>query len=43
MARYKRETLEGKNVRELRQLVVKLGIKGKTKLPKAMIIDAIWA
>ena len=41
MARYKRETLEAKNVKELRQLVVKLGIKGKTKLPKAMIIDAI--
>lgn len=41
MARYKRETLEGKSVKELRQLVVKLGIKGKTKLPKASIIDAI--
>ena len=41
MARYKRETLEGKTVKELRQLVVKLGIKGKTKLPKTMIIDAI--
>jgi len=41
MARYKRSTLEGKTVKELRQLVVKLGIKGKTKLPKNMIIDAI--
>jgi hypothetical protein len=41
MARYKRETLEGKTVKELRQLVVKLGIVGKTKLPKEMIIDAI--
>ena len=41
MARYKRETLEGKTVKELRQLVVKLGISGKTKLPKTMIIDAI--
>jgi hypothetical protein len=41
MARYKRETLEAKSVRELRQLVVKLGIKGKTKLPKNSIIDAI--
>ncbi len=41
MARYKRETLEGKSVKELRQLVVKLGITGKTKLPKASIIDAI--
>jgi hypothetical protein len=41
MARYKRETLEAKTVKELRQLVVKLGIKGKTKLPKSMIIDAI--
>ena len=41
MARYKRETLEAKNVKELRQLVVKLGIPGKTKLPKSMIIDAI--
>lgn len=41
MARYKRETLEAKGVRELRQLVVKLGIPGKTKLPKTSIIDAI--
>lgn len=41
MARYKRETLEDKTVKELRQLVVKLGIKGKTKLPKTQIIDAI--
>lgn len=41
MARYKRETLEAKTVKELRQLVVKLGIAGKTKLPKNMIIDAI--
>ena len=41
MARYKRETLEAKSVKELRQLVVKLGITGKTKLPKASIIDAI--
>lgn len=41
MARYKRETLENKTVRELRQLVVKLGIVGKSKLPKTMIIDAI--
>ena len=41
MARYKRETLEGKTVKELRQLVVKLGIKGKTKLPKSEIVDAI--
>ena len=28
-------------MKELRSLVVKLGISGKTKLPKAMIIDAI--
>jgi len=41
MARYKRETLEAKNVRDLRQLVVKLGIPGQTKKPKAVIIDAI--
>ena len=41
MARYKRETLEGKSVKELRQLVVKLGIVGKTKLAKARIVDAI--
>ncbi len=41
MARYKRETLEDKTVKELRQLVVKLEITGKTKLPKSMIIDAI--
>ncbi len=43
MARYKRETLEDKNVRDLRQLVVKLGIVGQTKKPKAVIIDAIMA
>lgn len=43
MARYKRETLEAKTVRELRQLVVKLGIKGKSKLPKVQIIDAIMS
>jgi hypothetical protein len=41
MARYKRETLEGKSVKELRQLVVKLGIVGKTKLAKTLIVDAI--
>jgi hypothetical protein len=41
MAQYKRETLEGKTVKELRQLVVKLGIPGKTKLPKDLIINAI--
>jgi len=41
MSKYKRETLEAKTVRELRQLVVKLGIRGKSKLPKTMIIDAI--
>ncbi len=43
MARYKRETLETKTVRDLRQLVVKLGIVGQTKKPKAVIIDAIMA
>ncbi len=41
MARYKRETLESKTVKDLRQLVVKLGIVGYTKKPKAMIVDAI--
>lgn len=41
MARYKRETLEGKTVKELRTLVVSLGIPGFTKKPKAVIIDAI--
>lgn len=41
MARYKRETLEGKTVKELRTLVVKLGIPGFTKKPKDVIIDAI--
>jgi len=41
MARYKRETLEGKTVKDLRQLVVKLGIPGYTKKPKSTIIDAI--
>jgi len=41
MARYKRETLESKTVKELRQLVVKLGIPGFTKKPKAVIINAI--
>jgi hypothetical protein len=41
MARYKRETLEAKTVRELRQLVIKLGIVGKSKLPKVQLIDAI--
>ena len=43
MARYKRETLEAKTVRDLRQLVVKLGIPGQTKKPKSVIIDAIMA
>jgi len=43
MAQYKRETLEGKTVRDLRQLVVKLGIPGQTKKPKGVIIDAILA
>jgi hypothetical protein len=43
MARYKRETLESKTVKDLRQLVVKLGIPGFTKKPKATIIDAIMA
>jgi len=43
MAQYKRETLEGKTVRDLRQLVVKLGIVGYTKKPKDVIIDAIMA
>jgi len=43
MARYKRETLEAKTVKDLRQLVVKLGIVGQTKKPKAVIIDAIMA
>ena len=43
MAQYKRETLEAKTVRDLRQLVVKLGIVGYTKKPKAVIIDAIMA
>jgi len=43
MARYKRETLENKTVKELRKLVVQLGIPGKTKLPKTMIIDAIMS
>jgi len=43
MARYKRETLESKTVKDLRQLVVKLGIPGFTKKPKATIIDAIMS
>jgi len=43
MARYKRETLESKTVRDLRQLVVSLGIVGQTKKPKNVIIDAIMA
>ncbi len=43
MARYKRETLESKTVRDLRQLVVKLGIVGYTKKPKAVIVDAIMS
>jgi len=43
MARYKRETLENKTVRDLRQLVVKLGIPGQTKKRKDVIIDAIMA
>jgi len=43
MARYKKETLEGKTVKDLRTLVVKLGISGYTKRPKAVIIDAIMA
>ena len=43
MAKYKRETLESKTVKDLRQLVVKLGIVGYTKRPKAVIVDAIMA
>jgi len=43
MARYKRETLEGKTVKELRRLVVKLGIVGMTKRPKEEIVAAIFA
>ena len=43
MARYKKSTLEGKSVIELRTLVVKLGIVGMTKRPKAEIIAAIYA
>jgi len=43
MARYKQSTLEGKSVKELRTLVVKLGIVGMTKRPKAEIIAAIFA
>ena len=43
MARYKRETLESKTVKELRKLVVSLGIKGMTKRPKEEIIAAIFA
>jgi len=43
MARYKRETLEGKTVKELRRLVVDLGIPGFTKKPKDTIVDAIFA
>jgi len=43
MARYKRETLEAKTVKDLRQLVVKLGIVGQTKKPKSVIIDAIMS
>jgi hypothetical protein len=43
MARYKKETLEGKSVKELRRLVVDLGIPGYTKTPKATIVDAIFA
>ena len=42
MARYKKETLEGKTVKELRRLVVDLGIPGFTKRPKADIVDAIF-
>ena len=41
MANFKRETLEAKTVRELRQLVVKMGIVGYTKKTKSVIIDAI--
>jgi hypothetical protein len=43
MARYKRSTLEAKTVKELRSLVVQLGIKGMTKRPKEEIIAAIFA
>lgn len=43
MARYKKSTLEEKSVKELRTLVVKLGIVGMTKRPKAEIIAAIFA
>ena len=43
MARYKKETLEAKTVKDLRQLVVKLGIPGFTKKPKATIVNAIMA
>ena len=43
MAQYKRETLEAKTVRDLRQLVVKLGIVGYTKKPKSVIVDAIMS
>ena len=43
MARYKKETLEGKTVKELRRLVVDLGIPGFTKKPKTQIVDAIFA
>jgi len=43
MARYKKETLEGKSVKELRRLVVDLGIPGFTKKPKSTIVDAIFA
>jgi len=42
MARYKKETLEGKTVKELRRLVVDLGIPGFTKRPKSEIVDAIF-
>lgn len=43
MARYKRETLKNKTLRELKGLVVDLGIPGYTKKRKDVIIDAIMA
>lgn len=43
MENYTKENLEAKTVRELRRLVVELGIVGFTKKPKATIINAIMS
>lgn len=43
MAQYTRETLEALTVRELRRLVVDLGIAGYTKKRKDIIVDVIMS